>query len=110
MKNQQQKSSKYFIKIFGPLIALLPIVLGIASLSSRNLFLLADLSGFNQGIDINDEFEESNDESIFKSGPLELIDAWKRATAMEDATSPQDALDQAIKAFEDQQTIDSKYD
>ena len=109
MKNQQQKSYK-FSKIFGSLVAFLTMAIGIASLSSRNLLHIADLSGLNQGIDINEEFEGSNDESIFESGPLELLDAWRRATSMEDATSPQDALDDAIKAFEDQQMLNLSND
>ena len=45
-------------------------------------------------------FYDSSEESI-PADPLRLMNALKRATAMDDATSPSDALDEALKAFED---------
>ena len=34
--------------------------------------------------------------------PMELMNIIRRASAMEDATSPSDAIDQALKAFDEQ--------
>ena len=110
MKNQQQKSLKYFPNIIVSFFSLLLLSTAITRFSGKGLFFVADLAEFNQGIDLNSEFENSNDDSIFKSGPMEVLDAWRRATAMEDATSPSDALDEAIKAFEDNEFVNLSND
>ena len=40
------------------------------------------------------------------TNPMDLMNRLRRASAMEDATDPQDAIDKALKAFEvDQQTV-----
>ena len=37
------------------------------------------------------------------TNPMELLNRLRRATAMDDATSPSDAIDEALKAFDDEQ-------
>ncbi|WP_143703326.1 hypothetical protein [Prochlorococcus marinus] len=48
---------------------------------------------------VEKSFEDSNKPGM-PSGPLELMNVLRRATAMDGATSPSDALDEAIQAFE----------
>ena len=110
MKNQQHKFLKYSPKTIASLIPLLLLGTVVTSISIRSSLLVADLTGFNQSIDMNSGFDESNDDSIFNAGPMEVLDAWRRATAMDDATTPSDALDEALKAFEDKELVNSPND
>ncbi len=41
------------------------------------------------------------------TNPMDLINQLRRATAMDNATSPSDAIDQALKAFEDNAELNS---
>ncbi len=61
-------------------------------------YLLADFDRLDQKRDIHSSFQEKN-ESALPAGPLELMNALQRASAMDDATSPSDALDEALKNF-----------
>ena len=77
-----------------------------ALINSKNSFKVVDLSVESSDQKLHEGFDQSQDKSPFSS-PFELLDAWRRATAMEDATSPADALDEAIKAFEDKELVNS---
>ncbi len=50
--------------------------------------------------DIHRTFEEEEN-PIDLTNPMELMDRLRRASAMNDATSPADAIDEALKAFDD---------
>ena len=54
----------------------------------RNLY--NTLTGSNQ-----------TDSILDVTNPMELMNRIRRATAMDDATSPSDAIDEAIRAFEE---------
>ncbi len=64
---------------------------------------MAEAISENSEKELHNDLDESTDSSVFSSNPMELLDAWRRATAMDDATTPVDALDAAIKAFEDKE-------
>ena len=50
---------------------------------------------------------ERNKNSIFDAtNPMELMNILRRATAMDDATSPSDAVDQALSSFDFQEEDD----
>ena len=65
---------------------------------------------FLQGDYLNAEylFEESEidnstkteeDNSVFPTNPFELVEMIRRSTSMNDATNPSDAIDDALKSF-----------
>ena len=80
-----------------------------ASINSKSSFRVVDLNVDDSDQKLHEGFDQSKDKSPFSS-PFELLDAWRRSTAMEDATSPTDALDEAIKAFEDKELVNSMND
>ena len=72
-------------------------------LNKSHYFYIAESISGNSEKELHNDLDESFDSSVFSSNPLEILDAWRRATAMDDATTPADALDEAIKAFEDKE-------
>ncbi len=49
----------------------------------------------------------ANEPSIFDAtNPMELMNFLRKATAMDDATSPSDAVDQALRSFEYKESDD----
>ena len=55
---------------------------------------------------VEKSFDDPN-KSGMPSGPLELMNVLRRARAMDEATTPSDALDEAIQAFESQDVEDT---
>ena len=45
---------------------------------------------------------DQEDDSALPSNPMKMMEMIRKATAMENATSPTDALDEALKAFDEQ--------
>ena len=67
----------------------------------------AILKGYSLGIyPMSESFDDPN-KSGMPSGPLELMNVLRRARAMDEATTPSDALDEAIQAFESQDVEDT---
>ncbi len=62
---------------------------------------VADFNRLDAERDPHSNFQDSN-EGTMPTDPLQLMNVLRRATAMDDATSPSDALDEALKAFESQ--------
>ena len=71
--------------------------------------MLADLAELDEERDIHSSFDESND-SFFPSNPMELMNVIRSFESANDATSPSDAIDAAIEAFENQDQSDSLFD
>ena len=46
-----------------------------------------------------------NDTILDATNPMDLLNRLRRATALDDATSPSDAVDQALKALESEEEI-----
>ena len=107
MKNQ----AFYFLRYIFCAILLIPIftfLLKDNSWKSNGLFLLADLDELDKERDIHSSFDESND-SFFPSNPMELMNVIRSFESANDATSPSDAIDAAIEAFENQDQSDSPF-
>jgi len=52
-------------------------------------------------IEINSSTKSDEDNGLdFTSNPFELVEMIRRANSMNDATSPSDAIDDAIKSFD----------
>ena len=60
--------------------------------SQENYFEELELNNNTQ-----DEFERNNS---IPTNPFEIVDMLRRANSLNDATSPSDALDEAIKTFD----------
>ncbi|KGG11198.1 MULTISPECIES: hypothetical protein [Prochlorococcus] len=75
----------------------------------RDSFLIAGTNDLQQEKDIHSSFEESND-LYFPSNPMELMNVLRSMESMKDGTSPSDAIDDALKAFEDENKEDSSLD
>ncbi len=74
-----------------------------------NSLLLADLNDINKDKDIHSSFDESN-ESFFPSNPMELMKILRSFESVNDGTSPSDAIDAAIEAFENEDQAASSLD
>jgi len=108
MKNQ----AFFFLRYIFCAISLIPIftfLLKDNPWKSNGLFLLADLDELDKERDIHSSFDESND-SFFPSNPMELMNVIRSFESANDSTSPSDAIDAAIEAFENQDQYDSSFD
>ena len=99
MKNQ----SFYFFRIIICLFffTLIPHYLTFYLELKKNDFVIAGLKGPNTEKNIHSTFDDSND-SFFPSNPLELMNVIRSIESMNDATTPSDAIDDALKAFDEQ--------
>ena len=92
-------------------------VLSIASISLLALLspsyaqLIAD-SELPQEREIHDTFSRDQNKGsvIDATNPIELINRLRRASAMDNATSPADAIDDALKGFNFDETDDFSSD
>ena len=66
---------------------------GLVFSSQENYFEEMELNNNTQ------DGDESN--STFPTNPFEIVDMLRKANSMNDATSPSDAIDEAIKTFDD---------
>ncbi len=107
MKNQPFLFLRYiFCAIF-----LTPILASLLQSNSweSNRFLLADVNDLNQDKDIHSSFDETTD-SFFPSNPMELMNVLRSFESLNDGTSPSDAIDAAIEAFENQDQVEASFD
>tara|TARA_B100000900_G_scaffold395998_1_gene394901 strand:+ start:602 stop:841 length:240 start_codon:yes stop_codon:yes gene_type:complete len=52
-------------------------------------------------IEINRTINNENEDNFdLQTNPFEIVDRLRRATSMDDATIPSDAIDEAIKSFD----------
>ena len=74
-------------------------------LTSLNSFIsyqsLAQESYKLNEIEINRTINNENEDNFdLQTNPFEIVDRLRRATSMDDATIPSDAIDEAIKSFD----------
>ena len=101
MKIKRFRGIQYFFKVL--LIFPLSLLYG-NTLFSPNPDQLAEVPSPLGQRDIHKNLENDKDQdSILPTNPMELINIWRKSTAMEDATSPGDAIDQALKAFDQEE-------
>jgi len=107
MKDYAFLSLKYIVCT----ISVTPIIffLLVNNPANRGGVLLADLNDFINEKDIHSSFEESND-SFFPSNPVELMNVLRSIESAKDGTSPSDAIDAALNAFENEEKIDSAFE
>ena len=93
---------KYIPKII--LIFTPSILSGMSLFDSSQNKLIAE--GFTQSEE-RDIFESIDQDkkggSVLPTTPMELIQTLQRSTSRDDATSPEDALDEALRFFNDQE-------
>ena len=71
--------------------------------------MVAELADLDEERDIHSSFDESND-SFFPSNPMELMNVIRSIESENDATSPSDAIDAAIEAFENRDEAGPSFD
>ena len=87
----------YFCKSIHKSIPIL--VLFISFISLKSDFLNAEYLFEELQIDSSTKLED--DKSAIPSNPFEIVEMLRRMNSMNDATDPSDALDDALKSFND---------
>ena len=88
---------KYFLKRF--FIACPFILLGGSIFPNLGLPLFAEVFSSSQVDELYQDLGEDAKGSDLPTNPMELMQIFRRSSAMEDATEPSDAIDQALKNF-----------
>ena len=101
MKSHPIQVIQYLLKFS---LAFVPIsLISLELFSSPNNRLVSESIVTSSKKDTFKDFEGDGQKGVgLPANPMELMDIIRRSNAMNDATSPTDALDQAIKAFYDQ--------
>ena len=74
-----------------------PILLVIFLISLKNGFLKAEYFLEELQIDSSTKIEE--DSSVIPTNPFEIVEMIRRMNSLNDATNPSDAIDDALKSF-----------
>ncbi len=86
-------------------VFLAPIFITIGrGVSSSRFIKIADVKNYSkdQNRDIINTFDDKDQNNTgFPIDPFDLMNRIKRAGAMKDATTPSDALDEALSAFDE---------
>ncbi|WP_269622510.1 hypothetical protein [Prochlorococcus marinus] len=98
MNNQSLYFFRIIIWLFFFLV--IPYYLTVYCGLKKNNFVIAGLKGPNTEKNIHSSFDDSND-SFFPTNPLELMNVIRSIESMNNATSPSDAIDDALKAFDE---------
>ena len=85
----------YFCK--NPLRPAPLVIFFISLISLKGDFLKAEYLFEELEIDTSTKTEE--DRSVFPTNPFEIVEMIRRHNSMNDATSPSDAIDDALKSF-----------
>ena len=85
----------YFFKNFPKSISLLTFF--IALISFKGDFLNAENLFEEIQIESSTKIEEDN--SVIPTNPFEIVEMFRRANSMNDATKPTDAIDDALRSF-----------
>ena len=64
----------------------------------KSTFLIAEESYLNE-IEIDSSTKLETSSSDLPTNPFEIVEMLRRATSMNDATKPSDAIDDALKSF-----------
>ena len=85
----------YFCKYLSKSIKL--VILSISLISLKSDFLNAEYLSKELEIDTSTKTEENG--SVIPTNPFEIVEMIRRQNSMNDATSPSDAIDDALKSF-----------
>ncbi len=86
---------------FKPLLILSPLLILVGNV--ERLELLADPLPSSEAGEQHKSFaDENHQDNVIPSSPMELMHLLQRSSAMDNATSPADAIEEALKAFNDQ--------
>ena len=83
---------------FNYLAKFLPIVIFLISLSSLKSITLKAENLFEE-LEIDSTTKNDNDSSIIPANPFEIVEMIRKYNSLNDATSPADALDNALESF-----------
>ena len=73
-------------------------ILFISLVNTRSNLLIAEDSFLNQ-IEIDSSTKLDSNSSDLPTNPFEIVEMLRRANSMNDATKPSDAIDDALKSF-----------
>jgi len=73
-------------------------ILFISLINIKSTLLSAEESYLNE-IEINSSTKSDDNSSAFPTNPFEIVEMFRRANSMNDATNPSDAIDDALKLF-----------
>ena len=74
------------------------LILFISFMNFKSTFLIAEDSFLNE-IEINNSTKIETNTSDLPTNPFEIMDMYRRANSMNDATKPSDAIDDALRSF-----------
>tara|TARA_Y100001968_G_C19452764_1_gene769931 strand:+ start:1136 stop:1459 length:324 start_codon:yes stop_codon:yes gene_type:complete len=99
MKNVRFHDIQYFFKMA---LIIFPISLTFGNnLFSSNADYLVEVPSSLGKRDIHKNLDNGKGEdSSLPTNPMDFMNMWRKSAAMDDATSPADAIDQALKALD----------
>ena len=74
------------------------LILFISFMNFKSTFLVAEDAFLNE-IEINNSTKLETNTSDLPTNPFEIVDMYRRANSMNDATKPSDAIDDALRSF-----------
>ena len=89
MKMKLNKNTSISLKIF---------ILFFSLINIKSTFLIAEESYMNE-IEIDSSTKFDTNSSNLPTNPFEIVEMLRRANSMNEATKPSDAIDDAIKLF-----------
>ena len=73
-------------------------IIFISLINTKSTLLNAEESSLNE-VEINSSTKFDTNSSALPNNPFEIVEMIRRANSMNDATSPSDALDDALRLF-----------
>ena len=89
MKFKLNKYTSKLVKVFILCISLMNIKTTFSSAEDKYL----------KNIEIDSSTKLNEKDSVLPTNPFEIVDMIRRANSMNDATNPSDAIDDALKSF-----------
>ncbi len=101
---RQQSKSPYssFLKATVPFLSLFAINCLSLAILSINQSSKAEVLTQNDELYENFEGNEKKNTLLDVSNPMELMNLLRKATAMDNATNPSDAIDQALRSLQEE--------
>ena len=85
----------YFYKSLSKLISLLIFFISLMSLKGNFL----NPESLFEDLEIDTSTKTENESSALPTNPFEIVEMIRRQNSMNDATNPSDAIDEALKSF-----------
>ena len=73
-------------------------ILFISLINVKTTFLNAE-DPYLKDMEINSTTKSNENDSVLPTNPFEIVEMIRRANSMNDATNPSDAIDDALKSF-----------